>query len=236
MSNTATIDRLASSPLLQRMLREDITEMLGVCATQHLAAGELFCQEGDAGDALAIVGEGKVEVFVSVPGGGRHVLVELGSGGVFGEMSFLENSPRSASVRAVEATTILTLTPPSFAGFAVSNPHAAGHFYRNMARLLSDRLRNVTQDLRNSIEWSLRVSGAATIGLNSLMGSRSLLDVTLDGVGQIRAQLLQVSRTEVGPQLLFGESSGAVWLVPYGAVRAIKLVNPPNLVANAGKD
>jgi CRP-like cAMP-binding protein len=230
MSNLATVERLASSPLLHRMLPDDIAEMLGVCAPQELAAGEVFCQEGDGGDALAIVGEGKVEVFVTVPGGGRHALVELGPGGVFGEMSFLDGSPRSASVRALEATTLFTLTPPSFAGFAVGNPHAAGHFYRNLARLLADRLRTVTRDLRSSIEWSLRVSGASTLGLNSLMGSRSLLDVTLDGVGQVRVQLLQVSRTEVGPQLLLGEPSGAVWLVPYGAVRAIKFVNPPVLV------
>ncbi|MBW8889424.1 MAG: cyclic nucleotide-binding domain-containing protein [Fibrobacteres bacterium] len=71
---------------------------------REYAPGELIISENDAGEAAYYIDSGKVAVFKIAPGGQIHI-AHLGPGDIFGEMSMVDDSPRSASVRAIEATT-----------------------------------------------------------------------------------------------------------------------------------
>jgi CRP-like cAMP-binding protein len=72
---------------------------------RQYAPGELILSENDSGEAAYYIDSGKVAVFKSAPGGQIHI-AHLGPGDIFGEMSMVDDSPRSASVRAVETTTV----------------------------------------------------------------------------------------------------------------------------------
>jgi MFS family permease len=72
-------------------------------------AGESIIREGEPGDRFYVVVSGRVEVSV----GGR-VLRELGSGDSFGEIALLRDSPRTASVSALEPTQLLALERAPF--------------------------------------------------------------------------------------------------------------------------
>jgi serine/threonine-protein kinase len=95
-----------------RAMRDDLQRFLRGGAEfprEHVAAGTVIVHEGDPGNAAYIVAEGKCEVRKRVPGG-TTVVKELGPGDVFGEMAILTAGPRTASVVAVEPTTVLVLT------------------------------------------------------------------------------------------------------------------------------
>lgn len=68
-------------------------------------AGDLIIRENDAGESAYYIETGKVAVFKSAPGGQVH-MAHLGPGDIFGEMSMVDDAPRSASVRVLEPTTV----------------------------------------------------------------------------------------------------------------------------------
>ncbi len=74
-----------------------------------VAAGDVFFSEGDMGDAVYVLEEGRAEVAKSREGQ-RMVLAALDPGACFGEMALVAISPRSAEVRAITECTAARLS------------------------------------------------------------------------------------------------------------------------------
>lgn len=81
-------------------------------ATRSFAAGQLIVREGEAGDEAFIVTEGLCEVFRR-EGSQDVTLRRLGPGEVFGETAVFASQPRTASVRATTAATVIVVTRES---------------------------------------------------------------------------------------------------------------------------
>jgi CRP/FNR family transcriptional regulator, cyclic AMP receptor protein len=90
----------------------------------------------DAGDALFVLAEGRVKVSLYGPGGREVILSIFKPGDFFGEMSILDNQPRSASVIAIEDSTLLILERSAFHRHMESNPKIALAVLAEMSRRL----------------------------------------------------------------------------------------------------
>jgi CRP-like cAMP-binding protein len=88
--------------------------------TKSYKAGDLVVGEGDTGVGFYLILDGKAEVRK----GGR-VLATLGKGQFFGEMSLIDNEPRSADVMAAAPTTCWALTSWAFAALVKEDPEVA---------------------------------------------------------------------------------------------------------------
>ena len=77
-------------------------------------AGSLIIEEGARGDCAYYIESGLVEVFTHDPDGREIRLSILGVEEVFGEMALISHDRRVASVRTVEDSTIITITPEDF--------------------------------------------------------------------------------------------------------------------------
>lgn len=100
------------------------------------AAGAIIVQEGSPGSEMFIIDEGEVEI-VRIRAGHERVLTTLGPGDFFGEMSVLENRPRSATARAKVACRLLPIDASTFDALLREHPEVAVR----MMRKLSARLR-----------------------------------------------------------------------------------------------
>lgn len=95
---------------LFRPLSFDQIEELASSASKFLfSKGEILVQQGDSGDSLFIISDGKVNVSVSDGAGCKTHLADLQSGDYFGEMSLLTGEPRSASVIALQETEVIVV-------------------------------------------------------------------------------------------------------------------------------
>lgn len=83
--------------------------------------GDLILQEGALGDRAYIITDGSVEVSVKA-GAERRVLAMLGPGEIFGEMGLIEDHPRSATVTAVEHTSVKIIDRETFSHLFERNP------------------------------------------------------------------------------------------------------------------
>ena len=80
---------------------------------KHFAKGSIIIEENDIGEEIYLLQEGRVEVY-SGQGVDRIVFGELKSGEIFGEMSVIDEKPRSASIRVLEDCTVKVLHRDQF--------------------------------------------------------------------------------------------------------------------------
>jgi NADH dehydrogenase len=90
-------------------------------AHQRFEPGETVFRQGDLGDRIYIVLAGKAEVVRQGPRG-EQLLAHIGPGEFFGEMALLGSAPRNATVRCVEATTVLGIPKREFGLLAANLP------------------------------------------------------------------------------------------------------------------
>jgi CRP-like cAMP-binding protein len=76
-------------------------------------AGEVIVRENDFGETAYIIGQGRVEVSKQLDGRNVH-LAYLGAGETFGEMSMIDEKPRSATVTAVTETVVSVIRRDDF--------------------------------------------------------------------------------------------------------------------------
>ena len=108
--------------------------------------GETIVEEGVPGERLYLIRSGKVRVLRTVET--REVTIaELGPGKVFGEMSLLDDSPASASVRALEACQFLVIGRLDLNVLLSWDTILAAKLWRSFARMLSRRLRDTNESI-----------------------------------------------------------------------------------------
>lgn len=95
--------------------------------------GEVVIHQGDAGDALFVIEEGRVEI-VAERDGHETVLRTAGPGELLGEMALFEKEPRSATVRARGQARILTIDRRHFLRRISEDPTLAFRIMQSMAR------------------------------------------------------------------------------------------------------
>lgn len=130
----------------------DIADQLKVL---KYLAGEPVFQKGDPGSCMYIIAEGQVRVH-----DGDRTLNMLGKQDVFGEMAALDPEPRSASVMAVEDTTLFQLDQSALFNLMALRPE----FARGIIIILTRRLRDRMRDMRADFEYMqqfARVTAAA---------------------------------------------------------------------------
>jgi CRP-like cAMP-binding protein len=107
--------------------------------------GEAIIRQGESGDCLYVIQKGKVEV-IDESGNGEIRLAELGETEFFGEMGLFEKDVRSATVRAIGETKVLTIDRKNFYQTIQKDPSIA---YRLLEKL-SNRLRETNNKLKEN--------------------------------------------------------------------------------------
>ena len=102
----------------------------------RFAAGDTIFTKGDVGTAMYIVADGEVDVFYD-----DTRSVRLGAGESFGEMSLIDQRPRSATVTAATDVTLSPVNKATFLVLVQDTPY----FALEVMRSLSDRLRRANQ-------------------------------------------------------------------------------------------
>jgi type IV pilus assembly protein PilB len=109
--------------------------------TRVYAPREIIVKEGQEGDSLFIVAQGVVEIRKKDPDSGIDFLLsKMEAGACFGEMSLLNNRPRSATVVAVTDVTVWTLEQFDFTDLMLSHPFIA----LNLSQMLAERLEKMS--------------------------------------------------------------------------------------------
>lgn len=133
-------EALKKITLFSKLPDDMIAYLAGEVHERSLSAGTLLFKEGDKGDALYFILEGSLEITQTSGADREIVLATFKPGDYFGEMSLLDEKPRSASARAVTDCRLLALDREDFAVLLEKNPAIA----LQLSRAISERLRKTT--------------------------------------------------------------------------------------------
>jgi CRP/FNR family cyclic AMP-dependent transcriptional regulator len=113
---------------------------------QHALGATVF-SEGAAGDKMYLILSGAVRISRQVPGMGEEALAVLRAGNYFGEMSLVDDSPRSADAKAHEATELLVLKKDDLEDLLFVDRDLAYDLLWNFVRTLTSRLRDTNDKM-----------------------------------------------------------------------------------------
>jgi CRP-like cAMP-binding protein len=115
---------LSAVPLFTGLDQNYLELIARIIVTRQFEKGATIVEQGDNGIGFYIIESGKVEVFKERAGEKVH-LTDLGEGAFFGEMALFEETPRTASVVALEPTTCYIITRWHFTSAIADNPSIA---------------------------------------------------------------------------------------------------------------
>ena len=130
-------DVLRQAPLFSALDDEAATALRSSMTDNRLRRGDVLFHEGDSGDKLYIVTEGKVKLGRTSADGRENLLAILGPGQMFGELSLFDPGPRSATVTAVTDTVFASLSHADLLRWLEGRPAVA----RGLLTQLAGRLR-----------------------------------------------------------------------------------------------
>jgi SulP family sulfate permease len=110
-------------------------------------AGENIFSSGEPGDQLFLVRRGEVRILLPVDENHSHHISTFGRGAFFGEMSFLDGNPRSATAVAYTDTDLFVLSRQSFDQFSEEHKKVALNLLEGLARVLAARLRYANAEI-----------------------------------------------------------------------------------------
>lgn len=125
--------------ILGQLTDQDADWLAGVGSRRRLRGGEFLVRRGGRLDDLYIVLDGELSILA----GGEREIARVGVGDMLGEMSFVDDSPASASVRALGDVLVLAVPRGEIAARMAGDPAFAARFYKAIAVFLADRLRGV---------------------------------------------------------------------------------------------
>ena len=127
------VETLRQVPLFESLDDEAAHELCELLDSLDCKSGEVLFRAGHEGDAMYIIEEGKVRIFVRAKDGHEVTLTELQRGDFFGEMVLLDGKPRSADARVAEDGAVVDILsngrfelavgagrrPAEFAGYGI---------------------------------------------------------------------------------------------------------------------
>ncbi len=152
-------DLLKSVYLFKELSPKEMEALAALVKMEVVNPGDEVFSEGDTATSLYVIKYGSVRIRRAGTDANASVGVEiaqLGTGSHFGELSFIDGEPRSATVSAIEKSEILRIGFDELKKFFQDHPLAAVKFYHSLAHFLCGRLRVTTMDLSFAREKNFR--------------------------------------------------------------------------------
>jgi uncharacterized membrane protein len=144
---------LAEVKLFELLDEAELGDLASAIDSEAVPAGKIIFNAGEFGEALYIVRSGEVELYIKDTAGQKIVLTTAERNDVFGELSMLDERPRSATAMALTDAELLLLDRDDLLLLFQKQPDAA----LNMLAAMSTMLRKVDRLLQTRVSRNVNV-------------------------------------------------------------------------------
>ena len=221
-------DVLSRAPLFEALDEEGAKALRSMLTDVELPRGDRLFDEGDVGDRLYVVLQGKIKLTRAASDGRENLLSVLGPGEMFGELSLFDPRPRTSSAVAVTDARLAALAHADLLTWLTGRPDVALH----MLRALAQRLRRANDVMADLVFTDVpgRVA-KALLDLAERFGEQQDdgLQVRHDLTQEELAQLVGASRETVNKALADFAARGWLQL----SAKSVLLIDPDRLAKRA---
>ncbi|MBM3325407.1 MAG: cyclic nucleotide-binding domain-containing protein [Calditrichaeota bacterium] len=149
------IELLKTAGLAKDMTGEEVAALASIAEEQRFARGAEIIREDSKSRDLFVICKGRVSIRLSLPTevGKEEIIYTMRDGQIFGELSLVDGSPRSATVRAEEEVITCQFDFKKLSALLDEKPRIGYLLMRNIASIISARVRNTNMLWRNSLIW-----------------------------------------------------------------------------------
>lgn len=191
---------LSHSPLFASLDPSAAASLISSLSERRVAKGEILFHEGEPGDHLFVILEGKVKLGRASADGRESLMAILGPGEMFGELSLFDPGPRAATATALTEAQVYRLGNAELMPWLATRPEVAAALLQALAR----RLRRTNEAMADLVFSDVpgRVA-KALMDLGEKFGTMTAqgLQVTHDMTQEELAQLVGASRETVNKAL-----------------------------------
>ncbi len=141
------IDFLLDIPLFDELKANDLKIVARQMNSLAVKPNDIVFNEGEKGNYICFVVDGMIDIIKQSGEQKDVVIASLPRGRSIGEMSVIDDYPRSATARARRQSTLLILSRPGLESILQEHPQTGIKILKGLARLLSMNLRKTSSQL-----------------------------------------------------------------------------------------
>ncbi|MDX1630296.1 MAG: cyclic nucleotide-binding domain-containing protein [Thermoanaerobaculia bacterium] len=141
----------------QKLSSMEINFLASLSKEKKYGPDEVLFREGDPGDRMYIVLDGRVRISKNIPGAGEEALAFMERGDYFGEMALIDNLPRSAEARAHEKGAVVLAIPRDVVeGLLDIHKVSSLRLLKILCQMVAERLREIDDKI---VGWFILAGG-----------------------------------------------------------------------------
>jgi Tfp pilus assembly protein PilZ len=151
---------LSRIPLFEEFSDMELEEFARAMVKEDLRPGDGVFEEGDVGDKMYVIIRGSVDIIKDTGKGPGQILVTLQPGDFFGEMSLIDDAPRSATAMASTEALVLSISKKDLMLLLDNAPTIAAKIYKFFVFTLNQRLRETNEKIKSFVSMAQEISQA----------------------------------------------------------------------------
>ena len=152
---------LSKVPIFQDLSRREFQRIRGILHRRSYSADEAIVREGDTGVGMYVILSGEVAIVQQGTDGKLIELATFGQGDFFGDQVLLDESPRTASAIAREATRAVGFFRPDLLELIERNPRLGLKIVMRLSHMISVRLRHTNRLLKEARDQARKAEAEA---------------------------------------------------------------------------
>jgi len=145
MPGTVSAETLKAQPLFKDMTPGELGSISPLVFEKTYPQNSTLFLEGMSGEVLYLIQRGKVHITHKDSRNQEKILATLGEGEFMGEMSLIDNRPRTATARAAEEVSLLVMTKKSFNALMEKYPGVALKVVMVFLKTANERVRKANE-------------------------------------------------------------------------------------------
>lgn len=151
------VDLLGRVPVFSTLERADLERIAEVSVPRTFEPGQAVFREGDSSDTCYVVRDGHARAIRSHPDGRTITLATFGPGDIFGELAMFEDERRSATVEAIETSSVIGVLGPDMRRLMTEHPEISTRLVIALGRRLRESNERLTRQSFQTVQSRVAV-------------------------------------------------------------------------------
>ena len=202
------VELLGRVPVFSTLVQSDLERIAQLAVPRRFEPGHVVFREGDASDTCYIVREGHARAIHEHRDGRTITLATFGPGDIFGELAMFEDELRSATVEAIEPTSVVAVLGPDMRRLMTEHPEISTRLVVALGRRLRETNARLSRQSFQTVQSRVAVVLSELVAQERAEGSGD--DVLVTATQSDLAQLAGSSRESASRFLAVLERAGVI--------------------------